>query len=353
MRDNLNVVKGVYIVLIVLGHNIVLTKNIEGLFGFLYSFHVFGFFFLPFIYVAKPFQVGKLVDYFVRYFVPYTWVGSFSAVIYFFYSEFGFFGGALIGFAKGWVLGNAHALKTGTGFQFLWFLPTLFCVVVLRMFIVDQCPLVQRILKLIFLFFHITIGVFADQVINYFPFGLGAALYVFFLCLVIESLVVLVGRSIVNIFVSGALWCFFSIIAFKYNYLVNLGWMSVPSIFQARELVVLDIIAISSFVFIKNLSFYLRCEYLECLGKHSMGIYLFHPFIFYASLYVLDCVFLNFGFYANDSWVVLVQILLTFSISILFSYNLSVFMRRTVFLNSLIFPKDYSSFCESFKSSCL
>lgn len=44
-RDTSNIMKGALILLIVIGHNTVLTNNVSGLFDYLYSFHVLIFLF--------------------------------------------------------------------------------------------------------------------------------------------------------------------------------------------------------------------------------------------------------------------------------------------------------------------
>ena len=49
-RDESVAIKGFLTFLIVLGHNAVFTKSLQGLFDYLYTFHVLIFFILPFFY---------------------------------------------------------------------------------------------------------------------------------------------------------------------------------------------------------------------------------------------------------------------------------------------------------------
>lgn len=56
-----NTLKGILIILIVIGHNSILTKNIDGLFSYLYSFHVMLFFILPWFYKKQPSNIHQSI----------------------------------------------------------------------------------------------------------------------------------------------------------------------------------------------------------------------------------------------------------------------------------------------------
>ncbi len=119
-----NIIKGVLILLIVLGHNAFLTKNIDGLFGYLYSFHVFGFFILPWFYNSKPANKKSLTRRFVKLFSYYT---LFFLLQYFIFNFLFTNNGVEIKqFIVSFIHGGHFMLEKAVGFQYLWFLPTFF-----------------------------------------------------------------------------------------------------------------------------------------------------------------------------------------------------------------------------------
>ncbi|MGE5611472.1 MAG: acyltransferase family protein [Bacillota bacterium] len=120
-------IKGFLIVAIVAGHNTLLTGNIRNLFDVLYSFHVYGFLLLPFLFAAKPLSGRSIADRAVRYLVPYAVFYMAASVLYLV-----MYRRADAISAWGWdvVAGLAVAsptmLQKASGFQLFWFLPTLF-----------------------------------------------------------------------------------------------------------------------------------------------------------------------------------------------------------------------------------
>lgn len=73
-REESNAIKGLLILLIALGHNSILSfawdgcEPVEAYFhrNWLYQFHVYVFFMLPFIYNEQPYRKGNLRKYAVR-----------------------------------------------------------------------------------------------------------------------------------------------------------------------------------------------------------------------------------------------------------------------------------------------
>ena len=74
-RDTSSVIKGVLIILIVMGHNKVLCSTDNKGADYLYLFHVICFFILPFFYdTKKEITVKRLCDIVVRNWIPYFWI---------------------------------------------------------------------------------------------------------------------------------------------------------------------------------------------------------------------------------------------------------------------------------------
>lgn len=128
-RIESNAIKGILIILIVLGHNkYVMQGGMSNV--YLYSFHVYAFFYLPFLYDFKNMEWCKFFQKnLIRLYVPYS--------IFFF---------ILLSIALGqnrllspfsifatYICGSQNMLYTTFGFgSFLWFIPTMLSVLIIR-----------------------------------------------------------------------------------------------------------------------------------------------------------------------------------------------------------------------------
>lgn len=136
-REESNAIKGLLILLIALGHNSILSfawdgcEHVEAYFhrNWLYQFHVYVFFMLPFIYNEQPYRKGNLRKYAVRMLWPYFWICLICLAV-----------SVLIGAPfNGWanlawtlVSGNIDLLGINIGAQFPWFLMTMFALMLLK-----------------------------------------------------------------------------------------------------------------------------------------------------------------------------------------------------------------------------
>lgn len=128
-RNESNAVKGLLICLIVLGHNKYLMQGgMSNL--YLYSFHVYAFYYLPFLYNFKHVGIGQLLRRnFIRFYVPYTVIFALLLCI-------GHITGHLSSLrdtAAAFICGSQYMLYNTLGFgSFLWFIPTMFSVLLYR-----------------------------------------------------------------------------------------------------------------------------------------------------------------------------------------------------------------------------
>lgn len=128
-RNESNALKGFLIILVVLGHNKFVMKG--GMSNvFLYSFHVYAFYYLPFLYDFKRIEWKNFFrQNLTRLYVPYT---IFFGLV------------TLVAFTTGtslppikvvvaYICGSQNMLHTTFGFgSFLWFLPTMLSVLMFR-----------------------------------------------------------------------------------------------------------------------------------------------------------------------------------------------------------------------------
>lgn len=127
-RDTSEIMKGILAILIVLGHNSVLTNHIPGLFYYLYSFHVLIFFILPWFYTSKVSwhntakRSGKI----------WFWYFVFFVVQIVFYNLLFDTTFSPIEAVKAFFLGGHTLLKSVTGYMYLWFMPAFFFAMLVR-----------------------------------------------------------------------------------------------------------------------------------------------------------------------------------------------------------------------------
>lgn len=128
-RNESNGIKGFLILLIVLGHNKYVMQGGQSNL-FLYSFHVYAFYYLPFLYDFKKSNWIELIGKNLRrFYVPYTLVFGLLGVI-------AYLSGTLapVGtLALTYICGSQYMLGQSFGMgSFLWFIPTMFSVMLFR-----------------------------------------------------------------------------------------------------------------------------------------------------------------------------------------------------------------------------
>lgn len=150
-RDESTAIKGLLIFLIILGHNAVLTQSVKSIMPFLYLFHVKLFFIIPFLYKVKTntFKVS-LEKNFVRLYYPF--------LVFFFLLSFAFYitndtindpnqianifkgisDNKFLYFSSTIFTGSPYLIDFFTGYQFLWFLPVMFSLNIIKNLIQDN-----------------------------------------------------------------------------------------------------------------------------------------------------------------------------------------------------------------------
>lgn len=124
-----NAIKGLLIILIVLGHNKYIQQGgLNNL--YLYSFHVYAFYFLPFLYNFKNINFFNLVSKnLLRLYIPYTCFFLLLLIINIATGKRPPLENTLITY----ITGSQFQLSENFGFgSFLWFIPTMFSVLCYR-----------------------------------------------------------------------------------------------------------------------------------------------------------------------------------------------------------------------------
>lgn len=128
-REESNAVKGLLTILIVLGHNRYVMEDMY-CFQFLYSFHVYAFYFLPFLYNYKPERLRKVLGKNLkRLYIPYTLFFALLTGMVLWQTKKMDWGEWSLAFITGNQSNLRNALNAG---GFLWFIPTMFSLLLFR-----------------------------------------------------------------------------------------------------------------------------------------------------------------------------------------------------------------------------
>lgn len=273
----LDSVKGVLIILVVLGHCIYVAEY-GTVKTFVYSFHVYAFFLIPFILPAKTATWGNLVDAATRYFMPYLAVVFLASIPY----------GCMQGYSiqewlwllvRGVMTGNANYLKATSGLYLFWFLPVIFWVNILlqvynRIGVVEKGAFVT-----LAVIAHVLLPAMSWDHKQSYPFlGTHIAMYVMpvgilfrYLCRRMD--VALCARArfvwligfvllIATMFVQGSS--------------LNLGHLGCPSYRSPFKIVMHDLIPVFALLMLIGFSELLfNIRFLVSAGRSSLHIYLF------------------------------------------------------------------------------
>lgn len=256
-----NIIKAIVMLLIVLGHNHILSPN-EGmfsLFGYLYSFHVSIFFILPFFYKKEDIlnrgNIGKIV---VRSGIPYLLFYIFCYFLYHFI--LGKDGFEISEFFGGIFNAPGYSVNTTTGFVFLWFLPVFM--------LMSLCKLIgsrYKILVIVLFLIGFIIGVSREAYIFMWhsSFYLLRALYYY--AMGMSTYLLFKYIKYIN-YIGGLAFVVLTVLYWTNSYQANSFYFSITGFCVVKELV-------HRFDFSK-------IPILSLIGKYSLSIYLIHVFIY-------------------------------------------------------------------------
>lgn len=257
-KEDSNVIKGVLMLLIILGHNHILVPTEETLFHYLYSFHLVCFFILPYFYNKElSYSWNSIKSLIRRLLIPYTVFFVFcllvSSVIV------GIQHKSFLDIAKGYIIGSPYTLRNSVGFIFLWFLPSFFSFSLIRI-IGERFNRINQLLLL--LSFSTCFLSFSNQesLKNLLPVGIMFAMKFYWM-----------GCA-----------CFYLIkYSQKYIYVWPILFIIITYLFWNNYLpsILSQFMPIFAFCGIVALLPFLRNRFLIEIGRYSLGIYLIHVFL--------------------------------------------------------------------------
>lgn len=284
-RDSSETFKGILILLILLGHNSILVRNwVNGeivssnyIYTWLYSFHVYSFFILPFLYNSNSYKKGNLKKYATKILYPYFWIFIICLLIYNVSGET--HSNSISYIIYSFFIGNDMLLKDVIGFNFPWFLPIMFSILLLKDFYYSS----TKSIKLIIIFISMLLWILSifsfveiNTLTNYTPFSFLKALCFFLFCLVSLFLI-----KRYNIQTEKVKKIYRFLFAFIFVLLSIILYLNTNYKIIAISRLLRFLMPISFFVFIYSIIEYIpKSKWLINLGKYSLQIYLYHVIIY-------------------------------------------------------------------------
>lgn len=279
-KEASNAIKGLLIVLVVLGHNSILCHVWDGcttteplfIWRWLYTFHVYCFFILPFIYNKFPYRKGNIRKYATRLLYPYLWVCLICAALSLFVMGNPFKGWKNLAQAVIW--GSDKLLDENMGFNFPWFLPAMFTLLLLKDFYYSAGECLKKIVvgSAVLLWVVVIVsGVKFSTLGTYVPFALVPAFRLLPLCLLCVWL-----SDKMDFTVKSRWW-----LTIVFTLLSILLWFCYHYNIRSGRIVFYFVMPIFAFLLLLSIRDYLaKSRLLVALGKMSLPIYLYHIIVF-------------------------------------------------------------------------
>ena len=346
-NDASTAIKGLLMLLIIFGHSGMLTTDFATgertfFWQWLYNFHVYMFMILPFIYGYK-YSEGKeneilekrgkwYVDIqrlkrdikynLIKIGVPYCWIFVFSAIIFVTVGGGSF---NLKGMLYAFFFGNQSLMDKYIGFNFVWFLPAMLALTVMKSLwynssrAVRYCMLATSTVLWLLAIFRVLPQNTAGM---YVPFSLSQAFYYLLLGLTARWLVektaikkALPWIVVIIVAITSMMYC-----------QRKMDWPPVIS-YTAFYRLVLPVLV---FLLLYGISGCLsKSRLLSIIGKYSFQVYLVHVYV----INILQMIVLRF--FPQSIGLGIAIYVLTLAISL----GVAIVMVKVTVINKVLFPK--------------
>lgn len=338
-KDESNAIKGLLIFLIILGHNSIFTKSIPGSFGYLYTFHVQTFFVLPFLYGAKTLALkDSFKKNFARLYYPFIVFFIVLSIVNYFLSNTIADPNKLININKGGgifintlLTGSYYFIDLFTGFQYLWFLPVMFSMSVLRETI-ERKPIIKYVVLLIGFVSYIMFFVFMYS--KPYNVKINQTIMMFSLFAVLQGCGAYFLGKMCAFFVNHKysrktipLFSIFFVVA-SVVYIIKVYSNNLSELDAWIYRFIMPVLFVNFIMLFRSMLS--KCAVLKQLGKYSFPIYIIHPIL--CTIAFIVC---NKYLIINIYWGLFIQIIV-----IVISYYLSILWFRIVPLRKITLPRD-------------
>ena len=335
-REQINAVKGLLILSVMIGHIRSLAgENLE-IFQFVYNFHVVAFLLLPFIYPIKQVSKAQIITWAFRFFVPFTvfFIAYGVLNMLFLNANFGF-----VDVMRGYFIATPLLIDRVTGSEILWFLPHIFLVFVLFNLVMTRAKNFYGVVG-ISLVLHVLAGFIVKDYASYIPFTASNIAYLFFIGIALRFIILNVkdnGKKYAGLFF--ALFIALQFISIATGSVLGYTGIYLFDILSLPQLILCDALVLSAMLFFLYSEFFSKVRILNWLGQHSIIIFLVHqPFLF-LTWKVLE----NFGGQVEAMPAMVLYGVVSFVVSLICSSLCVLFFLRFNSLNLLVFPKSIES----------
>lgn len=335
-------IKGLLIILIVIGHNTFFTSMTEPiqLMGYLYCFHIQCFFIIPFLYGSKPLSFRRCSNYFMRLYWPYIIISILLYIGFYVIYEKNIF--CISDLLNVLFWGQSKMLSRYCGIQILWFMPAMFSLMIIKDIYYSSHYIVKLILLLISAFF-LVISLLSQDWGHYYtvfnnlfpkglPMALDAAMPFLIWGVICRKIIEFLSSNYVKVRIILCLWVILTILYFLDIIIWERNiWIlsSIMSIFPILFVIILY----------KAKRKLCKLKFLQKFGIGSFQIYIMHPFIGYLLIFIL----IDFEQYALQYKIGIV--LVSTLMMLLSGYLFSIFASKSPFIKRYIFPRSFSEFC--------
>jgi hypothetical protein len=275
---NLNLLKGMLIILVVIDHND-FSRSLFPAFLLGLGFHVVGFMTIPFLKSAAPLD-RHFASYLFRQYWPFMVVASAMSVVVAFTAHV-----TPAAQLKAWALalysGNSQALKHATGMALLWFLPSFVSMVALRTLLDNTAKAWRAAAIALLCAAHLFIGT-AAAAQDWLPLGLLPALYVIplgYLAVLTQRTLFERVRPVLALAVAAALFVPVKYLQMRAHLYNEVGFAIVADYTRPYALLVNDLEAVTGVLLLFQASRLRLPRLIESCGRYSMQLYLFHAFV--------------------------------------------------------------------------
>lgn len=341
-RDRVDIVKGILMLAVIIGHNEAITYSHPWLRQLLYYFHVQCFFLLSSLLDTKPISRKLVADRAVRYLVPFVLFMLISWIAYHVVTrDIAAMPQSLPLLGRALFAGGEVAIHNAVGMRYLWFLPALFSLVMFKAWGCHGGPSAGVLLAISMVWLGAAALVPAD-VREWIPLGSATGLFFFGLGEVFRRVVERSGARIDSMRVGFP--CLLAVMALAMVIVsVPLGRIAAANLgrYDIRAPLTWCVALVFPCLMLPTLLWLARIMPLPgiaAIGRYSLPIYLVHMFVYRALTRA------RFGAAHDDLAAVgadlpagLVILALTVGLSLVIAVGISAVPR----LQSLVFPRDW------------
>ena len=334
-------IKGLLIVLIVLGHNSFFTTMTEPvqMMGYLYCFHIQCFFIIPFLYGAKPFSIKRCSNYFMRLYWPYIIITTLLYIGYYVIYENNTFDVSILLNILLW--GQSSKLSTYCGVQILWFMPAMFSLMVIKDIYYSSNQFIKVVLLLISAVFLVISllsedwgyyhHLFASLLPNGLPMALNAAMPFLIWGVISRKVIEYLSSNHVNMLYILSMWFVLTILYFANILLWQRNIVVLSSLMGLFPILFIIILYKAKYA-LSNVKF------LKACGTGSFQIYIMHPFIGYLLLFIMA----DFVQYTLSYKIGI--ILFSTCMMLMGGYIFAMIVERSPLIKRYFFPRSFMDF---------